>query len=167
MADPQVRGSGARGPVQVVLIGLDRPGAEGMIAAELQDLRTQAAIRVLDRLRVRRDLDGEVRRLAPSSPTGPSGRLIEALLYERERPPGMPIPEPPESPVAVAGQGAPWSLAERIPRGSAVAILLIEHRWAVPLREAAGQLEAETLGDAWIHPRDLELASRQARSDAS
>ncbi|MBS1886465.1 MAG: hypothetical protein JSU06_04675 [Actinobacteria bacterium] len=151
---------GTKGPVQVLLIGIDRSGSEEMIAAELQDLGTQTAIRAVDLLRVRRSLDGEVRRLAPTDPGGHSGRLIEALLYEAD----APTSERRANPLAAEPEETRWSLAERIPRGSAVAILLIEHRWAIPLREAAGQLGAEIFGDAWIHPRDLELAIRQARS---
>jgi hypothetical protein len=153
MNDPRARAAATRGPVQVLLIGIDRPGAEEMIAAELQDLQTQSAIRVVDLLRVRRDPGGELRSLPSTDPAGPSGRLVEALLYERTA--GTATPPP--------GEEGRWSLAERIPRGSAVAILLVEHRWAVPLREAADQLEAEIFGDAWVHPRDLESASRQAR----
>lgn len=153
---------GDLGPVQVLVIGIDARGAERMLAAELQDLRTQDAIRVLDVLRVRRGYDDEVRRLDPLAADDRSGALVEALLVvdpdgggtvgERE------AAEDPE------GAADEWFLADRVPRGAAAAILLIEHRWAIPLREAAAQFEAEVFGDAWVHPRDLAAARRALES---
>jgi hypothetical protein len=134
------------GPVQVLLIGLDQPGSERMLAAELQDLRWQDAVRALDLLRVRRDPDGGLRRLDPPDPEDFSGGLVEALLVRD--------PDIPEE-----GEGT-WSLADRVPRGTAVAIILLEHRWAIPLREAAAGVDAEVFGDAWVHPRDLAAARR-------
>jgi len=145
------------GPVQVLLIGIDEHSSDRMLAAELQDLRTQDGIRVLDVLRMRRGLDDEVRRLEPLDPVEHAGALVEALLVadgEERDPHGAP-----PHPRATIGEGD-WFLVDRVPRGSAAAILLIEHRWAIPLREAAAEFEAEIFGDAWVHPRDLEAAMR-------
>lgn len=149
--------AGALGPVQVLLIGIDARGADRMLAAELQDLRTQEAVRVLDVLRVRRGYDDEVRRLDPVDPEDGGGALVEALLVvdpDRREDPGEGVPGEPSTGVEE------WFLADRVPRGAAAAILLVEHRWAIPLRGAAAQFEAEILGDAWLHPRDLAAAIR-------
>jgi hypothetical protein len=127
-----------------------------MISAELQDLGNETAIRVIDLLRVRRDLDGEVRRMAAVDPTGMPGTLVEALLFTGVNRRGSAAREP--------KSGETWFLADRVPRGSAVAILLVEHRWAIPLRAAVDELEAENFGDAWLHPRDVAAARRQVRS---
>jgi hypothetical protein len=149
------------GPVQVLLIGLDEPGSERMLAAELQDLHCQDAVRALDVLRVRREPDGGLRRLDHPGAYGYSGTLVEALLVSD---PGGAEEEDREGGVE-AREGAEveegtWFLAERLPRGTAAAILLLEHRWAIPLREAAAGVEAEVLGDAWVHPQDLAAARR-------
>lgn len=144
----------AIGPVQVLLIGIDAPGSDQMLAAELQDLGTQEAIGVLDVLRVRRGSDDEIRRLDPTGAEDTGGRLVEALMViDRESLDGA-------AGVGGAGSGGEgaWFLAERIPRGATVAILLVEHRWAIPLREAAGEFEAVIFGDAWLHPRDVAAA---------
>ena len=145
------------GPVQVLLIGIDERGSDRMLAAELQDLRNQDAIRVLDMLQVLHRPDGEVLRLGPVIGTDLTGTMVEALLVaepdggeEAERR----SREPPRSGDEV------WFLADRLPRGAAAAILLIEHRWAIPLREAASEFEAQVFGDAWVHPRDLAAARR-------
>jgi hypothetical protein len=138
------------GPVQVLLIGLDEPGSERMLDAELQDLHSQDAVRALDLLRVRREPDGGLRRLDPPHLDAYPGTLVEALLVsDRED--------------EATGDGT-WSLADRIPRGAAAAILLLEHRWAIPLREAAAGVDAEVFGDAWVHPRDLAAARRAVGS---
>jgi hypothetical protein len=134
------------GPVQVLLIGLDEPGSERMLAAELQDLHSQDAVRALDVLRVRRDPDGGLRRLDPPDPEEFPGTVVEALLVSDREDEAM-------------AEGT-WSLADRLPRGAAAAIILLEHRWAIPLREAAAGTRAEVFGDAWVHPSDLAAARR-------
>jgi hypothetical protein len=138
------------GPVQVLLIGLDEPGSDTMLAAELQDLHCQDAVRALDVLRVRRDPDGGIRRLDPPDPEEFRGSVVEALLVSDQDDEAM-------------AEGT-WSLADRLPRGAAAAIILLEHRWAIPLREAAAGARAEVFGDAWVHPRDLAAARRAVGS---
>ncbi len=95
-------------------------------------------------------------RMSTVDPSGMPGTLIEALLFTGADLGGSPAGEP--------RSGETWFLADRVPRGSAVAILLVEHRWAIPLRAAVGQLEAENFGDAWLHPRDVAAARRLAQS---
>jgi hypothetical protein len=146
---------GELGPVQVLLIGIEGRGTDRMLAAELQDLRTQEGVRVLDVLHVRRGHDDELRRLEPADPGEHSGELIEALLVDE--PDEGAGDEPGREADAVLGDRA-WFLADRVPRGTAAAILLVEHRWAIPLREATADFGAEVLGDAWVHPRDLAAA---------
>lgn len=151
-------GREALGPVQVLVLGIDARGSGELIAAELQDLAHQTAIRVVDLLCARREPDGAVRRIAVGEPGGFPGTLIEALMFagdehcsDRDRPPPQ------------GGAGA-WSLTDRMPRGATVAILLVEHRWAIPLREAICGFEVDVFGDAWIHPHDLAAARRVAGS---
>jgi hypothetical protein len=153
------------GPVQVLLIGLDEPGSDRMLAAELQDLHSQDAVRALDVLRVRRQPDGGLRRLDHPGVEDYPGTLVEALLVsdpggaeEEDREGGV------EAGEGVADGEGTWFLAERLPRGAAAAIVLLEHRWAIPLREAAAGVEAEVFGDAWVHPQDLAAARRAVGS---
>jgi hypothetical protein len=152
---------GELGPVQALVLSVDARGSDEMISAELQDLGNETAVRVIDLLRVRRGLDGEMRRLATLDPSGMSGTLVEALLFTGHDGPGPSAAGPPTGEPQTTGT---WFLVDRVPRGSAVAILLVEHRWAIPLRAAIGEFEAEIFGDAWVHPRDLAAARRLARS---
>jgi hypothetical protein len=44
---------------------------------------------------------------------------------------------------------------EEIPNGSAAALLLIEHHWAVPLRDAIARAGGYRISDGFISPLDL------------
>ena len=48
-----------------------------------------------------------------------------------------------------------WDVLEEIPNGSAAALLLIEHHWAVPLRDAIVRAGGFRIGDGFISPLDL------------
>jgi hypothetical protein len=48
-----------------------------------------------------------------------------------------------------------WFLADTIPAGTAAAIALVEHRWAIPLRDAIEAAGGHGLVDCWVHPEDL------------
>ena len=39
---------------------------------------------------------------------------------------------------------------------------LLEHRWAIPLRDAVQRSGGETLADAWVHPDDLTFYGAMA-----
>ena len=56
------------------------------------------------------------------------------------------------------GDEAMWSIADTIPNGTAAAIALIEHRWAIPLRDAVRRAGGVALADTWLHPEDLIAA---------
>ena len=48
-----------------------------------------------------------------------------------------------------------WYVADAIPNGTAAAIILIEHMWAIPLRNSIVEAGGIALADEWIHPKDL------------
>src|SRR5205823_8224103 len=48
-----------------------------------------------------------------------------------------------------------WYLADAIPAGSSAAVALIEHLWAIPLRDKIVDAGGIALADEWIHPADL------------
>ena len=59
-----------------------------------------------------------------------------------------------------------WYLADAIPPGSSAGIALLEHRWAIPLRDAIARAGGHNLVDAWIHPEDLIAAGAAAAASA-
>jgi hypothetical protein len=60
-----------------------------------------------------------------------------------------------------------WDVLEDIPNGSAAALILLEHHWAVPLRDAIVRAGGFRISDGFISPLDLVeiglLSSEEAR----
>jgi uncharacterized membrane protein len=153
------------GPVQVLVVGF--PGDAdftGEILAELRRLREQKLIRLVDLLVVAKDADGEVASVELSDLTQEQaselGAVAGALIGL-----GAAGEEGAEA-GAVAGAEAfaergalseqeVWYVADAIPPDTTAAVALIEHRWAIPLREAIGRAGGVALADSWIHPADL------------
>ena len=139
------------GPVQLLVIGFDRPDFNGEVLAELERLRESDVVRVVDLLVVEKGTDGAVRRLHHSGLTEAegAGAVLGALIGL-----GATGPEDGELPA----EEEFWSLDEAIPNDSAAAIALVEHRWAIGTRDAIGAAGGVAVAEAWIHPADLVAA---------
>jgi hypothetical protein len=48
-----------------------------------------------------------------------------------------------------------WDVLEEIPNDSAAALTLLEHHWAIPLREAVARSGGYRISDGFISPLDL------------
>ena len=48
-----------------------------------------------------------------------------------------------------------WDVLQEIPNDSAAALLLIEHHWAVPLRNAVYKAGGLPISEGFVHPLDL------------
>ena len=48
-----------------------------------------------------------------------------------------------------------WDVLDEIPNGSAAALVLLEHHWAVPLRDAVVRAGGFRISDGFISPLDL------------
>jgi uncharacterized membrane protein len=51
--------------------------------------------------------------------------------------------------------GDEWDVLEDIPNDSAAALILLEHHWAVPLRDAIARAGGFRISDGFISPLDL------------
>ena len=51
--------------------------------------------------------------------------------------------------------GEEWDVIDEIPNDSAAALILLEHHWAVPLRDAVARAGGFRISDAFISPLDL------------
>jgi hypothetical protein len=147
------------GPVQLLVIGFDRPDFSGEVLAELERLRESDAVRVVDLLVVQKGADGVVRRLHHSDLAGEgAGAVLGALIGLDGAPRAEGGELPPEEEL--------WSLDEAIPNDSAAAIALVEHRWAIGTRDAIGAAGGVAVAEAWIHPADLVAAGLVAEDTA-
>jgi hypothetical protein len=59
-----------------------------------------------------------------------------------------------------------WDVLEDIPNDSAAALILIEHHWAVPLRDAIARAGGFRLSDGFISPLDLVAIGLMAAEEA-
>jgi uncharacterized membrane protein len=152
------------GPVQLLVVGFEDGNFEGKILAELRRLRELDIIRMVDLLIVARDQQGDVARIEHSDLTAEEamefGTLAGALLGlgadgEAGALAGAEAGDAAAEDASILGDEDVWYLADAIPPGATAAIALIEHRWAVPLRDAIGEAGGQAFTDTWVHPRDL------------
>jgi len=136
----------AIGPVQLIVLGFNHPNFHGEIIAELERLRESDTVRVIDALAVHKDAEGEIEVAHLSNLTKDEaielGSKVGALIglgIEGEE--GLEAgavagAEAAADGVEVFSDEQAWDVLEDIPNDSAAALVLIEHHWAVPLRDA-------------------------------
>ena len=155
----------AIGPVQLIVLGFQHPEFHGEIIAELERLRESDTVRVIDALAVHKDAAGEIEVQHLSNLTKDEaielGSKVGALIglgIEGEE--GMEAgalagAEAGADGVQVFDDEDAWDVLEEIPNDSAAALLLIEHHWAVPLRDAVARAGGFRISDGFISPLDL------------
>ena len=157
----------AIGPVQLIVLGFNHPDFHGEVIAELERLRESDTIRVIDSLAVYKDADGELEVEHLSNLTEQEaievGSMIGALIglgIEGEEGIEAGAVAGAEEVVAEGGvhvftEEEAWDVLADIPNDSAAALILIEHHWAVPLRDAVLRAGGFRISDAFISPLDL------------
>jgi uncharacterized membrane protein len=60
-----------------------------------------------------------------------------------------------------------WDVLEEIPDDSAAALILLEHHWAVPLRDAIARAGGFRISDGFISPLDLVEIGLVTREEAA
>ena len=155
----------AIGPVQLIVLGFKNPDFHGEIIAELERLRETDTVRVIDALAVYKDADGEVEVEHLSNLTEDEavelGSTVGALIglgVEGEE--GMKAGAEAGAEAAATGveffsDVEAWDVLEEIPDDSAAALILLEHHWAVPLRDAIARACGFRISDGFISPLDL------------
>jgi uncharacterized membrane protein len=156
----------AVGPVQLLVLGFDNAEFHGEITRELERLRESETVRVIDALAVHKDAEGEIEVQHLSNLTREEaielGSKVAGLI-------GLGIAGE-EGMHAAAEIGAEqaaahgievfddeleWDVIGEIPNDSAAALILLEHHWAVPLRDAIGRAGGYRIADGMIGPYDL------------
>ena len=152
------------GPVQMLVVGFEGDHFTGEIREELSRLRENEIARLIDLLLVKKNKDGEIEVVQQSDldqdEAEQFGAIVGALVgFGAEGDEGV-------ERAAIAGaqeledghvfdDHAVWYLSDAIPNGTAAAVALIEHRWAIPLRDKIANAGGITLADEWIHAADL------------
>jgi uncharacterized membrane protein len=164
------------GPVQLIVLGLPNENLQGRIAQELAAASDSGTIRVLDALAIQKEQDGTVVSLGASDLTTDQraelGAIIGGLLgYGAAGDEGV---EAGAEMGAVAFADHDFGLsgddikaiAKDIPPGTTGVLILIEHRWAIPLKEAMQSTGGVVLAQGMVRPETLiAMGSRLAAVD--
>ena len=140
------------GPVQVLVVGFDRPTFSGEVLAEFTRLRQAGIVRLVDLLVVSRTAEDTFETLAlPEAVEADLGDLAAGVL-------GLPGDSADvEAQVTENDAASAWSLADAIPVGGVAAVALIEHTWADPLSAAIQLAGGTLLEETWLAHEDREL----------
>jgi uncharacterized membrane protein len=161
----------AIGPVQILVVGFEEGKFEGKIMEELKRLREHDIVRLVDLLFVTKDDAGNVVTAQASDLSQEEsmefGAFAGALLglgYAGDE--GVEAGAEIGAAAAADGIGFSdeevWYLADSIPEGTSAGIVLLEHRWAIPLRDAIQAAGGVALADEWLHPEDLVAIGLEA-----
>jgi uncharacterized membrane protein len=167
----------AIGPVQLIVLGFRHPDFHGEIIGELERLRESDTVRVIDALAVYKDAEGAIEVEHLSNLTDEEavelGSMVGALVglgIEGEA--GMEAGA--AAGAAAASEGVhvfsdaeAWDVVEDIPPDSAAALILLEHHWAVPLRDAVARAGGFRVSDGFISPLDLVEIGLVSAEDAA
>src|SRR4051794_17748243 len=165
----------AIGPVQLIVLGFQHPDFHGEIIAELERLSESGTVRVIDALAVHKDKDGEIEVQHLSTLSREEaidlGSTVGALIglgIDGEK--GLEVgamagAEAAADGVHVFTDEDEWDVIEEIPNDSAAALVLIEHEWAIPLRDAIASAGGFRISDGFISPLDLVAVGAMAESE--
>ncbi len=117
------------GPVQLLVLGFNHPDFHGQVIAEIERLRRSDAVRVINAVVVYKDAAGalEIQRSSDEAIELDFGHALE----EQDE----------------------WDVIDDIPTDSAAALVLLEHRWAVPLCDAVAHA-GYPISDGFIRTRE-------------
>jgi len=155
------------GPVQLLVLGFKNPEFHGDIVRELERLRESDTVRVIDALAVYKDGTGELEIMHLSNMTRDEAIRAGSKVAELV---GLEIEG--EAPATSASGGDQptgedvWDVLEDIPMNTAAALLLLEHRWAIPLRDSIARASGFRLADGFISPQDLVDIGLMPREEA-
>ena len=155
----------AIGPVQLLAIGFASPNFEGEVLEELARLKESNAVRVIDALVVYKDVEGDmavahignltedesiefgakVGALVGLGVAGEAGFVVGAQLGAERG----------EEGIEIFSDETALAMLDALPNDSAVALVLLEHHWAIPLRDAVWRAGGFNLASDFIRPRDL------------
>ena len=156
------------GPVQMLVVGFAGTEFTGEILQELQRLKEADIVRLVDLIAVRKQ-DGEVETVQLSDLSVEEaedfgalvGALIGAGMGEEEAvEAGLVAGAEAGSDGHVIDESEVWYLADAVTEGTTAAVALLEHRWAIPLRDAIVRAGGRPLADAWLAPEDIASFTR-------
>lgn len=163
------------GPVQVIIFGFDRIDQfHGEVLEELSKLRGRGLIRLIDIFLAAKTQSGEVVAREMTGLTAEEsvefGNVVGKLLGLSETNPADVNAEAIEKTLAAASHsiGLDYQgikkVVENLPPGKAFGVLMFEHTWAIPLRDAIRRAGGIPLAQGFMTPETLVLVGEELRA---
>jgi uncharacterized membrane protein len=165
------------GPIQMLCLAFDGNRFKGEILPELDRLKRERIVRIIDLLVVRKDEEGRVMVMTASDldweEATAFGSYVGALA-------GLGASGSPEGMEAGSMAGAAeladghlfnendaFRVTQSLPNNMSAALVLIEHLWAKDLRDAVERAGGTELSNEWLRPEEILTAGYDvgARSD--
>jgi uncharacterized membrane protein len=158
----------AVGPVQLLVLGFTEPEFEGEISRELEKLRQSDTVRVIDALAVHKDAEGaiEVQHLSnlTAAEAAELGSTVAALVGLA--PAEIAAEDTAAHGIEILGEELESDVIEEIPNDSAAVLILLEHQWAVGLRDAIARVGGYRIADGMISAYDLVAIGLASKTEA-
>lgn len=165
------------GPIQVLVFGFDSTDKmRGQIMQELTRLRTRGLVRVIDVLLAKKEPSGEIRALEVGGLTAAEkaqfGRVVQGLLGSAALTANASAPATGIEMLDASLQSVGLSAgdiaraANALPPGKAIGILMFEHTWAIPLRDAIRSVGGIPLTQGFVTHEALALVGREVQAAA-
>jgi hypothetical protein len=146
------------GPVQFIMIAYDQPEPPSALVNRVQGLKADPAVRIIDVLGISKDETGRVQQRVVADITvghvDEPGAMILGLLKESGATVTVQQPQWTGPAHLFRGDMLP-DPRETIPVGSHVLAILLEHRWASALRDAAADAGTHAVANGWIGRDEL------------
>lgn len=141
------------GPVQLMVIGYNKPYLAEPLRMKVRELKAEPAVRIIDVLCVHKNQDGtigmdQIDDLVPEHPHEP-GTLISRLLTSARAAKTMGRTPSTGEGFLFHGDVLP-DPRDAVPTGSGVLAILLEHQWAIPLRDIAAEQGVYPVADGWM-----------------
>jgi hypothetical protein len=164
----------AIGPIQIIVFGFDRTDQfKGEVLEELARLRSRGLIRVIDVFLALKDASGKLSHVEMTwlqeEEKIEFGTVVRKLI-EAGGAPAAPGRGPELMDLAARSSGiTPEDLraaVAAIPPGKALGVLLFEHTWAIPFRDAIRRAGGRGLAQGFITPEGLMIVGEEIEAIA-
>lgn len=125
-------------PLQILVVNFVDANFQGDIGDELERLEEAGVLKVLDLAFVTKSHDGEIN--AGMTHKLHSGAMVRLMLGIEG--PGDVAESPDDLDL--------WDAADSIAPGTAAAVVVLEHTWAIPLREAVQRTGGRQTASQWV-----------------
>jgi uncharacterized membrane protein len=165
------------GPIQLVVVGFERAAIPLDVVNQLRKVRDAGIVRLVDAVFVAKDEHGDLTAIQATDLSKDEvvllGTLAGALFgYGAAGDDGLEIGADLGGLAAEEGEfGLDEddinAIADLIPTGTAALFMLLEHLWAIGLKEAFQNAGGSILSHGWITPRTLIALGQEAATETA